>query len=104
MALQQTASSKRLIRCNGDEPRKIVTDKLRSYSVAHRELMPDVIHNTAQYANNRAEQSHEPARVRERGMRRFKSSNQAQRFLSVHAAVSRLFDHTLGQICYTNCG
>jgi putative transposase len=42
----------------GGEPRKIVTDKLRSYGIAHRELMPDVIHDNSQYANNRAEQSH----------------------------------------------
>ena len=48
---------KRLIRRSGGEPRKIVTDKLRSYGVEHQELMPDVIHNTAQYANNRAEVS-----------------------------------------------
>jgi putative transposase len=64
---------KRLLRSHGGEPRKIVTDKLRSYGVAHRELMPDVIHDNSQYANNRAEQSHEPTRVRERVMRRFKS-------------------------------
>ena len=63
---------KRLLRSHGREPRKIVTDKLRSYGVAHRELMPDVIHDTSQYANNRAEQSHEATRVRERGMRKFK--------------------------------
>ena len=48
-------------------------DKLRSYGVAHRELVPDSIHDTFQYANNRAELSHQPTRVRERGMRRFKS-------------------------------
>jgi putative transposase len=83
---------KRLLRSHDGEPRKIVTDKLRSYGVAHRELMPDVIHDTSQYANNRAEQSHEPTRVRERGMRRFKSMKQAQRFLGVHAAVSSLFN------------
>jgi putative transposase len=69
-----------------------VTDKLRSYGVAHRELMPDVTHDTSQYANNRIEQSHEPTRVRERGMRRFKSVRQAQRFLGAHAAVSNLFN------------
>jgi putative transposase len=63
---------KRLLRSYGDDPRKIVTDKLRSYGVAHRELMQDVIHDTSRYANNRAEQSHEPTRVRERGMRKFK--------------------------------
>jgi len=74
------------------EPRKIVTDKLRSYGVAHRELIPDTIHDTSQYANNRAELSHQPTRVRERVMRRFKSMRQAQRFLAVHAAVYNLFN------------
>ena len=69
-----------------------MTDKLRSYGVAHRELMPEVIHDTSQYANNRAEQSHEPTRVRERGMRKFKSVSQAQRFLGTHAAVANLFN------------
>ena len=83
---------KRLLRNNGSEPRKIVTDKLRSYGVAHRELIPDAIHDNSQYANNRAEQSHEPTRVRERVMRKFKSIKQAQRFLGAHAAVSNLFN------------
>ena len=83
---------KRLMQSYGGEPRIIVTDKLRSYGVARRELMPDVIHNTERYANNRAEQSHEPTRVRERGMRRFKSPKHAQRFLSAHAAVYNLFN------------
>jgi putative transposase len=83
---------KRLLRSNGSEPRKIVTDKLRSYPVAHREVMPETIHVTDQYANNRAEQSHESTRVRERGMRRFKSVGQAQKFLSAHAAVYNLFN------------
>ena len=82
----------RLLRNHGGDPRKIVTDKLRSYGVAHREVMSEVIHDTAQYANNRAEQSHEPTRVRERGMRRFKSVDQAQKFLSVHAVVYNLFN------------
>ena len=67
-----------------------MTDKLRSYGVAHRELIPESIHNTTQCANNRAEVSHQPTRVRERGMRRFKSTQQAQRFLSSHAAVYNL--------------
>ena len=83
---------KRLLRSHGDEPRKIVTDKLRSYGVAHRELIPETIHSTQQYENNRAEQSHEATRVRERGMRRFKSVRQAQRFLGAHAGVSNLFN------------
>ena len=83
---------KRLLKAHGGEPRKIVTDKLRSYGVAHRELIPDTSHDTSQYANNRAELSHQPTRVRERGMRRFKSTSQAQRFLSTHAAVYNLFN------------
>jgi putative transposase len=83
---------KRLLKKHRDEPRKIVTDKLRSYGVAHRELIPDTIHDTSQYANNRAELSHQPTRVRERGMRRFKSVVQAQRFLGVHSAVYNLFN------------
>ena len=78
---------KRLLRNHGSEPRKIVTDKLRSYGVAHRELIPDAIHDNSQYANNRAEQAHEPSRVREWVMRTFKSIKQAQRFLGAHAAV-----------------
>ena len=83
---------KRLLRSHGDEPRKIVTDKLRSYGVAHRELIPETIHSTKRYENNRVEQSHEATRVRERGMRKFKSTGQAQRFLGTHAAVSNLFN------------
>jgi putative transposase len=83
---------KRLLKKHHDEPRKIVTDKLRSYGVAHRELIPNTIHDTSQYANNRAELSHQPTRVRERGMRRFKSITQAQRFLGVHSAVYNLFN------------
>jgi putative transposase len=96
---------KRLLRSHGGEPRKIVTDKLRSYGVAHRELIPDTIYSTQQYENNRAEQSHEATRVRERGMRKFKSTRQAQRFLGAHAAVSNLFNlgrHLVGVEYYRN--
>ena len=64
---------RRLLKRHGDEPRKIVTDQLRSYGVAHRELIPEANHDTSRYANNRAESSHQPTRVRERGLRRFKS-------------------------------
>ena len=83
---------RRLLKNHQDEPRKIVTDKLRSYGVAHRELIPDTIHDTSQYANNRAELSHQPTRVRERGMRKFKSVQQAQQFLNVHAVIYNLFN------------
>jgi hypothetical protein len=54
--------------------------------------MPESIHSTEQYENNRAERSHEVTRVRERGMRKFKSVGQTQRFLGAHAAVSNLFN------------
>ena len=83
---------KRLLKKHRDEPRKIITDKLRSYGVAHRALIPNTIHDTSQYASNRAELSHQPTRVRERGMRGFKSIHQAQSFLTVHAAVYNLFN------------
>jgi len=83
---------KRLLKKLKGEPRKIVTDKLRSYGVAHRELIPDSIHDTSQYANKRAELSHQPTRMRARGMRKFKSMHQAQRFLGAHAAVYNLFN------------
>ena len=73
----------------GDQ--RFVTDKLRSYAAAHREMMPDTIHDTSQYANNRAELSHEPTRQRERTMRGFKSMGQAQRFLTVHGTMKNLF-------------
>ena len=83
---------RRLLKTHRSEPRKIVTDKLRSYGVAHRELIPDAIYDTSQYASNRAELSHQPTRVRERVIPRFKSPQQAQRFLIVHAAVYNLFN------------
>ncbi len=83
---------RRLLKAHGSDPRKLVTDKLRSYGVAHRELIPNTIHDSSQYSNNRAELSHQPTRVRERGMRKFKSIIQAQRFLGVHAAVYNLFN------------
>jgi len=83
---------RRLLSEHRGEPRKIVTDKLTSYGVAHRELILEAIHDTNQYANNRAGVSHQPIRVRERGMRRFKSAGQAQRFLAVDAAEYNLFN------------
>jgi putative transposase len=83
---------KRLLKNHKGNVRKIVTDKLRSYGVAHRDLMPESIHDTQQFANNRAELSHQPTRVRERVMRRFKSIRQAQRFLNIHACVYNLFN------------
>ena len=82
---------RKLLKDQGGVPRRMVTDKLRSYAAAHRTTMPSVAHDTSHYANNRAEVSHEPTRQRERGMRRFKSMAQAQRFLSVHGITQNLF-------------
>jgi putative transposase len=72
-------------------PRVIVTDKLASYEVAHRRTMPSVEHRRSKYLNNRAENSHQPTRRRERAMQRFKSHAHAQRFLAVFSAVSPHF-------------
>jgi putative transposase len=82
---------RKLLKGQGSEPWRLVTDKLRSYGAAHRTIMPSVVHDTSQYANNRAEVSHQPTRQRERQMRRFKSAGQAQRFLSVHGVIQNLF-------------
>lgn len=82
---------RRLLKQQGQAPRRLVTDKLRSYRPAHREVMPGTIHDTSQYANNRAEVSHESTRQRERRMRRFRSIGYAQRFLAVHGTFQNLF-------------
>jgi putative transposase len=82
---------RRLLRGQGKEPFRIITDKLRSYSAAMRRILGKAAHNPERYANNRAEASHQPTRQRERHMRRFKSAGQAQRFLSLHGLVQNLF-------------
>ena len=75
---------RKLLKVQGRAPRRLITDKLRSYAAAHRRVMPSVVHSTQRYENNRAEVSHQPTRQREGQMRRFKSVGHAQRFLSVH--------------------
>ena len=82
---------RKLLKKQGGLPRRLVTDKLRSYSAARRTVMPSVVHRTGRYANNRAEVSHQPTRQRERQMRRFKSAGHLQRFASVHGVVQNLF-------------
>ncbi|MGW1762027.1 IS6 family transposase [Streptomyces mirabilis] len=72
-------------------PRVLVTDKLRSYGVAHRELMPSVEHRCHKGLNNRAENSHQTTRQRERAMRYFRSPGAAQRFLSAFSGISPHF-------------
>jgi putative transposase len=72
-------------------PRVMITDKLASYGAARREVMPGVEHRRYKGLNNRAENSHQPTRRRERQMKRFKSPRQAQRFLSAHDGINNLF-------------
>jgi putative transposase len=72
-------------------PRVIITDKLKSYSAAKAEVMPGVEHLQQKYQNNRAENSHQPTRLREKVMRRFKSAGHAQRFLSVFGIITSYF-------------
>ena len=72
-------------------PRVLVTDKLASYGVAHRRLIPGVEHRRSKYLNNRAENSHQPTRQRERAMKRFTSPRHAQRFLSAFSGISPHF-------------
>ena len=72
-------------------PRVLVTDKLASYGVAHRRLIRSVEHRRSKYLNNRAENSHQPTRQRERAMKRFTSAGHAQRFLSAFSGISPHF-------------
>ncbi len=72
-------------------PRVLVTDQLRSYGVAHREIMRSVKHRCSKYLNNRAENSHQPTRQREHAMKGFRSPSAAQKFLSVFSAISPHF-------------
>jgi putative transposase len=82
---------RRLLKGQRVEPRWLITDKLRSYDVAHREVMPTVEHLNTVYANNRVEGSHQPTRQQEYHMRGFSSSRQAQRFLTLHGLTQNLF-------------
>ena len=76
----------------------MISDKLASYGAAKREIMPGIEHRQHKGLNNRAENSHQPTRRRERQMKQFKSAGQAQRFLSAHDQINNLFnlrrDHT----------
>jgi putative transposase len=70
-------------------PRVIITDQLKSYGAATRELLPGVEHRQSRYLNNRCEQSHRPTRQRERHMQGFKSPGHAQRFLSAYGPIAQ---------------
>jgi putative transposase len=72
-------------------PRVIITDKLKSYGAAKPEILPGVKHRQHRYLNNRAENSHQPTRQRERRMPRFKSPGHAQRFLSAYGPIASHF-------------
>ena len=72
-------------------PRVLITDKRASYGAAKREVLPSVEHRQSRYLNNRAENSHQPTRKRERVMQRFKSAGHAQRFLSAFGPIREHF-------------
>ncbi|WP_331754042.1 IS6 family transposase [Streptomyces sp. NBC_00826] len=82
---------RKLLTTTRSVPRVIVTDKLRSYGAAHREVMPSVEHRSHKGLNNRAENSHQPTRQRERAMKGFRSVGAAQRFLSALSSISPHF-------------
>ena len=72
-------------------PRVIITDKLKSYGAAKREILPGVEHRQSRYLNNRCENSHRPTRQREYRMQGFKSAGHAQRFLSAYGPIAQHF-------------
>ncbi|MFF1352030.1 IS6 family transposase [Streptomyces sp. NPDC058322] len=82
---------RRLMKKTCSVPRVVVTDKLRSYGAAHREVMPSVEHRSHKGLNNRAENSHQPTRQRERAMKGFRSVGGAQRFLAAFSGISPHF-------------
>jgi putative transposase len=82
---------RRLMKNTGAVPRVIVTDRLRSYGAAHRKVMPSVEHRSHKGLNNRAENSHQPTRQRERAMKGFRGTGAAQRFLSAFSGISPHF-------------
>ena len=84
---------RKLLRKQGVAPKLVVTDKLRSYGAAFRDFHLTCRHDQELRKNNRAENSHQVVRRRERKMQRFKSAASAQRFLSMHAAVHNTFNH-----------
>jgi putative transposase len=83
---------RKLLRKQGFAPKLLVTDKLRSYASAFRRLRLSCPHERGLRSNNRAKNSHQPLRRRERKMQSFKSARSAQRFLSMHAAVYNTFN------------
>jgi putative transposase len=82
---------RKLLKRQGQAPRIMITDKLASYPAAKKDLIPGVEHRRHKGLNNRAENSHQPTRRRERQMKRFKSPGQVQRFLSAHDPINNLF-------------
>jgi putative transposase len=84
---------RKLLKKHDRAPRVLITDKLKSYAAANKDLGPDIEHRQHKGLNNRAENSHQPTRVREKVMRRFKSARHLQRFTSVNDQVANLFMH-----------
>jgi putative transposase len=93
---RHTKAAKRLMRKllkgQGHSPRVMITDKLRSCGAAKRDIMPGVEHRSHKGLNNRAENSHQPTRRRERTMKGFNSARHLQRFVSIHDPIANLFN------------
>ena len=83
----------KLLKKHGFAPSRVVTDRLRSYPAAFRAIGLTAEHDRGLRANNRAENSHQPIRRRERKLQRFKSPGSVQRFLAIHAATFNAFTH-----------
>jgi putative transposase len=84
---------RKLLKKHGRSPRVLITDKLKSYAAANRDLGLNVEHRQHKRLQNRTENSHQPTRVREKVMRRFKSARHVHRLTSVHDQVANLFRH-----------
>ncbi|OYD61420.1 putative transposase [Rhodococcus sp. OK302] len=92
-----------LLKKPGRQPRVLITDKLASYRVAHRTTMSTAEHRQNKYLNNRAENSHQPARQRERAMKGFRSVGSAQRFLAAFSRISPHFRPPRHRMTATDC-
>ena len=96
---------RKILRNQGVRPMKFVTDKLKSYGAAFRDLRLSHLHETGHRLNNRAESSHAPIRRKERKMLRFKSQHSAQRFLSIYGPIYNLFNvqrHLISRSTFRN--
>ncbi len=87
---------RKLLKNQEQTPFELITDKLKSYGAAKNEIMPSSQHTQDRYVNNRAENSHQRTRQKEKQMRGFKSHKHAQKILFIHGRINNIFN--LGHI------